>query len=469
MSDQGGSGGAGWQPDPQGRHEYRYWDGSAWTDQVSDGGVVSTDPPGGAPTAPAAGTETVAQPVVGPPTGAAPSGPPTAGLPYVPPPAEKAKGKLPVGILALVGLAVAAVVAALVIFLGGDDDDGGGDLSGTISEDEPFVVETLDLEAGEALRAVVRPSDDLDATLTIAVSAETAATAAFGTFEGTGELDEDEVVEEYGNYYDDLFSGSVDGDLSGDLSAALSDDVDEFTDTLSDEFPVVAEAGVPFGTNNIGGEGDPEGGIFFAPVSGTYSIIVAGRDSEGDFEGEVETAGPDEDFEAFDPDEELDQADYLEALDVQRPFMCDEEFFGDDPADVSETAELLCDDDAFDELLSGDISSDVSDDFTSDFSDDFSTDFSDDFSDFSDDFSSDFSDDLVLGEPEDPSSFIPDYGSDARFDALADTCFAGDLADCDELYRITPVDPSTFSYEGYGATCGGRLDEESPGQCESLG
>ncbi|MEA2126173.1 MAG: hypothetical protein QOI80_2955 [Solirubrobacteraceae bacterium] len=35
---------AGWQPDPRGRHEYRYWDGSQWTDHVSDQGEVSQDP-----------------------------------------------------------------------------------------------------------------------------------------------------------------------------------------------------------------------------------------------------------------------------------------------------------------------------------------------------------------------------------------------------------------------------------------
>jgi actin-like ATPase involved in cell morphogenesis len=35
---------AGWQTDPSGRHEHRYWDGSAWTDSVSDAGVASTDP-----------------------------------------------------------------------------------------------------------------------------------------------------------------------------------------------------------------------------------------------------------------------------------------------------------------------------------------------------------------------------------------------------------------------------------------
>ena len=35
---------AGWHPDPSGRHEYRYWDGVTWTDQVSDAGAVSADP-----------------------------------------------------------------------------------------------------------------------------------------------------------------------------------------------------------------------------------------------------------------------------------------------------------------------------------------------------------------------------------------------------------------------------------------
>ena len=35
---------AGWHPDPLGRHEYRYWDGSEWTDHVSDGGEQGLDP-----------------------------------------------------------------------------------------------------------------------------------------------------------------------------------------------------------------------------------------------------------------------------------------------------------------------------------------------------------------------------------------------------------------------------------------
>ena len=33
-----------WHPDPTGRHELRYWDGSVWTDHVADRGVQAMDP-----------------------------------------------------------------------------------------------------------------------------------------------------------------------------------------------------------------------------------------------------------------------------------------------------------------------------------------------------------------------------------------------------------------------------------------
>jgi len=34
---------ANWKPDPTGRHQLRYWDGSEWTSSVSDDGTVSDD------------------------------------------------------------------------------------------------------------------------------------------------------------------------------------------------------------------------------------------------------------------------------------------------------------------------------------------------------------------------------------------------------------------------------------------
>lgn len=34
----------GWQTDPKGVHQYRWWDGSGWTSQVADDGTTSDDP-----------------------------------------------------------------------------------------------------------------------------------------------------------------------------------------------------------------------------------------------------------------------------------------------------------------------------------------------------------------------------------------------------------------------------------------
>jgi Protein of unknown function (DUF2510) len=56
---------AAWHPDPSGRHQLRWWDGQAWTDQVSDRGEVSIDAPVRQPVAEAeteAETESQPQP-----------------------------------------------------------------------------------------------------------------------------------------------------------------------------------------------------------------------------------------------------------------------------------------------------------------------------------------------------------------------------------------------------------------------
>ena len=100
---------AGWQPDPTGRHEHRYWDGTMWTDNVSNAGVASTDPVAGAGDEPTAVTPTT----------------PGAPVPPLPQPAAAGsngnagskKGLLiGGGILAAVILLVIAAVA-----FGGDD------------------------------------------------------------------------------------------------------------------------------------------------------------------------------------------------------------------------------------------------------------------------------------------------------------------------------------------------------------
>lgn len=56
--------GGWWAADPMGRHEYRYWDGAGWTDQVSDGGVVSADAiAASAPVSPSSATTAAVAPV----------------------------------------------------------------------------------------------------------------------------------------------------------------------------------------------------------------------------------------------------------------------------------------------------------------------------------------------------------------------------------------------------------------------
>ncbi|WP_369255691.1 hypothetical protein [Geodermatophilus amargosae] len=65
------------------------------------------------------------------------------------------------------------------------------------------------------------------------------------------------------------------------------------------------------------------------------------------------------------------------------------------------------------------------------------------------------------GVPSDPPS-PADADFDVRFDGDARDCHDGDMSACDDLYAETPVgDP----YEEYGSTCGGRLDDETDGDC----
>lgn len=85
-----------WQPDPFHRHEFRWWDGQQWTDQVTDQGTVGIDPHWAPP---AAGQAAVAQ---------VPGG-------------TGRRGRR----TALIGGAIVAVVALAVggvVLLGGDDD-----------------------------------------------------------------------------------------------------------------------------------------------------------------------------------------------------------------------------------------------------------------------------------------------------------------------------------------------------------
>jgi hypothetical protein len=134
---------SGWHRDPTARHEYRYWDGAGWTDDVSDRGVTTTDPmPGGGPGGSGSDPTEVIDATQAYPT--APGAPPTAQQPGafgpygtlppqtggyesygsggMPPATPQKKGPNTPLLIGLGLLALVAVVVAVVLITGGDDD-----------------------------------------------------------------------------------------------------------------------------------------------------------------------------------------------------------------------------------------------------------------------------------------------------------------------------------------------------------
>lgn len=79
--------------------------------------------------------------------------------------------------------------------------------------------------------------------------------------------------------------------------------------------------------------------------------------------------------------------------------------------------------------------------------------------------------DVEAGDPQAPGNLSDDpeladssAGEIAQFESLADDCFEGDLAACDNLFFQTPLGSD---FEAYGTTCGGRLEDEVSGGCET--
>lgn len=142
----------GWQPDPTGRHDYRYWDGTRWTDDVSDAGSTSKDPVGGLqrpdPEVPAQPTpQPQPQPTHQIPTASTQRTQPTqqyqpsygqdydGGYPAAAHMSSSSGGSGPsTGLLVALGVLVVALIGGITFVLlnqGGDDDDKADDTSST--------------------------------------------------------------------------------------------------------------------------------------------------------------------------------------------------------------------------------------------------------------------------------------------------------------------------------------------------
>jgi hypothetical protein len=57
-------------------------------------------------------------------------------------------------------------------------------------------------------------------------------------------------------------------------------------------------------------------------------------------------------------------------------------------------------------------------------------------------------------------------GADHDLDALARSCYVGDLQSCDELWTAAPP---LSDYEEYASTCGGRVKQDAVTACTELG
>jgi hypothetical protein len=206
----------GWQADPTGRFEHRYWDGTQWTDNVSNAGVASTDP--FAPAAPTAATDA---PAWGDPTVSQPAAPadPTASWPAPPvpptsppgPPAADSKRGLLIG-----GGILAAIVVAVVAFLllGGDDDDLKGANANDTTDTSTTAPDTTDTSDDTGTIGTIDPSalpDDFEQQIadiyenTMGLSQDQAECLAgkIGDAVQSGDLDEEQAMSDVFGYLAD--------------------------------------------------------------------------------------------------------------------------------------------------------------------------------------------------------------------------------------------------------------------------
>ncbi len=61
---------------------------------------------------------------------------------------------------------------------------------------------------------------------------------------------------------------------------------------------------------------------------------------------------------------------------------------------------------------------------------------------------------VLINRTPDPDPVV--FDSDPVLNQIAQNCFDGSMAACDDLYLQSPVDSE---YENYGNTCGGRIEE----------
>jgi hypothetical protein len=243
-----------WQPDPTGRHHYRWWDGAAWSDSVSDDGVVSVD----ALPVPAATITVSTTPRVGEPV--APAVPPSSVYSTEPIRPRRIIG--PVIALGVLLLALIGGGVYLLAFRGGASatPESAGTTTGHLSDASSYIVREVTLDDGDAIRYRVEGDDNRDLVTMLVVPEDLAISHAERFFKdyGTnvGMSDADTLISDYTDADDVVSDPDIKDALLGYV--VLQD---------SDRCCV----------------GVPDAGTFIATVPGTYRILVVeaqGRESD---------------------------------------------------------------------------------------------------------------------------------------------------------------------------------------------
>ena len=243
----------GWHPDPYGRHQHRFWDGTAWTGRVADDGNESDDPIPAAPPAPPVGPTPV-EPAGSP----APSGPPTGWEPTpstpAAPPSPRASNGRRWFVMGAAALVTAAIVVALVLVLAGNSSGGPslGTGAGTF---------TATVDKGDAkVRTVSMQAGDL---ITVAWKAQSGdAHVAMAVDRTTGE----KLAGKSGLLTDSDLSQSF--DTAHSLLSDNNDSAKVFQNTTR-LHPYVKVDGFE---GIVAGDAD----AFLTPRSGTFAVIVVG-------------------------------------------------------------------------------------------------------------------------------------------------------------------------------------------------
>lgn len=176
-----------WQPDPTGRHQYRWWDGLGWTDVVADHGIESRDPyptSFGQPTpgVPGSGARRIvvstdpdlhrAPPTdptpfrgistAGDPT--TPTRPDASGPVYATPPAPTRRhiGQILAAVIVALGLVGGALYLFVFRSLGGGAGNPTGVSTGFIAEGNGFYYQDVRLLRGEVIRFRVESPSNRD-------------------------------------------------------------------------------------------------------------------------------------------------------------------------------------------------------------------------------------------------------------------------------------------------------------------